>query len=110
MLNKVARYRGTGTGNKITKEPGYIYTNDEGITIINERNQTKEIYDKKLEQFTNKVFDMPKKPKSAFTFYLIERIPSLKKEKPDALQPELFKLAAEEWQGGKEINKISVLK
>lgn len=48
MLNKVARYRGTGTGNKITKEPGYIYTNDEGITIINERNQTKEIYDKKF--------------------------------------------------------------
>ena len=53
---------------------------------------------------------MPKKPRTAFAFYLIERFPSLKKEKPDALQPELFKLAAEEWQGGKEINKDEYIK
>ena len=53
---------------------------------------------------------MPKKPKSAFSFYLKERLPSLKKEKPDALQYELFKFAAEEWQGGKEINKDEFIK
>ena len=72
--------------------------------------KAKEEYDRKLAQFVNKVFDMPKKPKSAFSFYLKERLPSLKKEKPDALQYELFKFAAEEWQGGKEINKDQFIK
>ena len=85
-------------------------TPEQKVKYEEKAKQAKEIYDKKLEQFTNKVFDMPKKPKSAFTFYLIERYPSLKKEKPDALQTELFKLAAEEWQGGKEINKDEYIK
>ena len=36
MMNKVARYKGTGTGNKITVEPGFIYTNKNGITFISD--------------------------------------------------------------------------
>lgn len=34
MMNKVARYKGSGTGNKITKEAGFIYSNENGITFI----------------------------------------------------------------------------
>lgn len=45
-MNKVARYRGTKTNNIITKQPGYIYTSENGMTIVNELNQTKQFLDK----------------------------------------------------------------
>lgn len=46
MMNRVARYRGTGEGNQVTREPGYIYTNKDGLTIINELKQERRICDK----------------------------------------------------------------
>ena len=67
--------------------------------------QAKEIYDKKFEQFANKVFDMPKKPLSGFTFYVAEKMPLLKKEKPDLLLNDLSKQIAEEWQKEPEEKK-----
>ena len=36
MMNKVARYRGISNGKPITKEPGYIYVTEDGITIVDE--------------------------------------------------------------------------
>ena len=44
MMNKVARYRGIGKGNNITKEPGYIYMDEQGISIVNELKQVKKVY------------------------------------------------------------------
>ena len=72
--------------------------------------QAKEIYDKKFEQFANKVFDMPKKPLSGFTFYVTEKMPLLKKEKPDLLLNDLSKQIAEEWQKEPEEKKAEYIK
>ena len=72
--------------------------------------QAKEIYDKKFEQFANKVFDMPKKPLSGFTFYVAEKMPLLKKEKPDLLLNDLSKQIAEEWQKEPEEKKAEYIK
>jgi hypothetical protein len=58
--------------------------------------KAKEIYDKKIVQFENKVFDMPKKPHTAFDLFTAERMPKLKKEKPKATIAYLFKSIAEE--------------
>ena len=65
----------------------------------------KEKYDKKMEQFENKVFDMPKNPLTAFTLYIVDRMPDLKKENPETLNSELLKLIAKEWQEGKKVNQ-----
>ena len=67
----------------------------------------KEKYDKKMEQFENKVFDMPKKPHTAFTLFVADRIPELKKENPETLNSELLKLIAKEWQEGKKVNQAA---
>ena len=72
--------------------------------------KAKEIYDKKFEQFANKVFDMPKKPLSGFTFYVAEKMPLLKKEKPDLLLNDLSKQIAEEWQKEPEEKKAEYIK
>ena len=72
--------------------------------------KAKEIYDKKFEQFANKVFDMPKKPLSGFTFYITEKMPLLKKEKPDLLLNDLSKQIAEEWQKEPEEKKAEYIK
>ena len=72
--------------------------------------KAKEIYDKKFEQFANKVFDMPKKPLSGFTFYVTEKMPLLKKEKPDLLLNDLSKQIAEEWQKEPEEKKAEYIK
>ena len=65
----------------------------------------KEKYDKKMLQFQDKVFDMPKKPQSGFNLYFADRIPDLKKEKPNANVTVLFKQAAKEWNEGKDVDQ-----
>jgi hypothetical protein len=62
------------------------------------------VYLKKMELFNNKVFDMPKKPHSAFTLFLSDRMPELKKEKPDETTSDLLKLIAKEWQEGEIVD------
>ena len=65
----------------------------------------KEKYDKKMLEFQDKVFDMPKKPQSGFNLYFADRIPDLKKEKPNANVTVLFKQAAKEWNEGKDVDQ-----
>ena len=72
--------------------------------------KAKETYDKKLEKFANKEFDMPKKPKSGFSFYVSEKMPALKKEKPKLLLNSLIKQIAEEWQKEPEEKKEEYMK
>ena len=57
----------------------------------------RERYKKKMKEFENYVFDMPKRPLNAFSLYVRDRIPDLKKEKEDTPTTELIKIAAEEW-------------
>lgn len=54
-------------------------------------------YEKKMMEFQNKIFDMPKKPTSGFRLYLSERIPILKKENPNKDMPTLIIQISEEW-------------
>ena len=67
--------------------------------------KAKEKYDKKMEEFNNKVFDMPKKPLSGFLLYVTDRMPDLKKEKPNTQNPVLLKQIAKEWQDGKNVDQ-----
>ena len=59
----------------------------------------KERYQKKMDEFKNVVFDMPKRPLNAFTLYVRDRIPDLRKEKNNEKAPvaKLLKMAAKEW-------------
>ena len=65
---------------------------------IEKAKKAKEIYDKKMSKFQDKVFDMPKKPISGFSLYVRDRMPDLKKEKPDETSNDLIRQIAKEWQ------------
>ena len=64
----------------------------------------KENYEKKKLQFKSKIFDMPKKPLSGFLLFFNERIPDLKKEKPNETFQNLTKQIAKEWQKGELVD------
>lgn len=67
--------------------------------------KSKEIYERKMLKFQDKVFDMPKKPISGFLLYVTERIPDIKKEKPDETVNELIRQIAKEWHEEKEVDQ-----
>lgn len=58
----------------------------------------KDKYQKKMLEFKNYVFDMPKRPNNAFSLYVRDRIPDLKKDKEDTPVSKLIKIAAKEWK------------
>jgi hypothetical protein len=62
-------------------------------------NREKERYQKKMDEFKNVIFDMPKKPLNAFALFMRDRLPDLKKEKGNEKAPmaKLLKIAAKEW-------------
>ena len=72
--------------------------------------KAKEKYDKKMEEFNNKVFDMPKKPLSGFLLYVTDRMPDLKKDKPNTQNSVLLKQIAKEWQDGKNVDQSIYIK
>ena len=58
----------------------------------------KERYEKKMKEFQNFVFDLPKRPLNAFSLFVKDRVPDLKKENEKAKTSELLKIAAREWK------------
>ena len=58
----------------------------------------RERYSRKMEEYKNYVFDMPKRPLTAFSLYVKDRVPDLKKENDKAPVTKLIKIAAKEWQ------------
>ena len=74
------------------------------------KEKAKEVYEKKMEQFNNKVFDMPRKPVTGFALYVADRVPDLKKEKTNLPNNELIKMVAQEWQDGKIVNQSTYIK
>ena len=52
----------------------------------------------KMAEFKNVVFDMPKRPLNAFSLFIKDRVPDLKKENEKAPVTKLIKIAAKEWQ------------
>ena len=72
---------------------------------VDKAEKAKEKYDKQMLQFQDKVFDMPKKPHSGFNLFVAERMPDLKKEKPNAPNSVLLKQIAKEWSDGKDVDQ-----
>ena len=62
-------------------------------------------YEKKMEDFKKYTFDMPKRPLNAFSLFVRDRVPDLKKKKKDAPVTELLKTAAKEWQSGEGVSQ-----
>ena len=58
----------------------------------------RERYKKKMEEFKNCVFDLPKRPLNAFSLFVRDRMPDLKNEKPDEPNTKLLKKIAKEWK------------
>ena len=58
----------------------------------------RERYERRMADFKNVVFDMPKRPLTAFSIYVKDRIPDLRKENQGMAVPKLLKMAAKEWQ------------
>ena len=58
----------------------------------------KERYEKKMLEFKNVIFDMPKRPLTAFSLFVRDRLPDLKKEDKETPTPELLRKVAKEWQ------------
>ena len=73
--------------------------------------KSKEIYEKEMAKFKNKVFDLPKRAKSAYQFYVIERYPVLQKEKPKADLSKISEAIGNEWNemSNKEKKKFEKL-
>ena len=85
-----------------------VYTNlpkDKKKKYEEKAEKSREIYEKKMKQFQDKEFDMPKKPISGFSLYVSERMPEFKKARPDKSIPELVKQIAKEWQEGKNVDQ-----
>ena len=72
-------------------------TKDKKKKYQEKADREKERYKKKMEEYKNYVFDMPKKPLNAFNLFVKERIPDLKKEHADTPIPKLLKICAKEW-------------
>ena len=64
----------------------------------------RENYEKKISQFNNKIFNIPKRVISPFLLYLNDRIPDLIKQKPREPMQNLFKQVAEEWKIGEIVD------
>jgi hypothetical protein len=57
------------------------------------------------EELDSKIFDMPKKPMSAYNRFIKDKVPELKEKHPDKEASQLFSLAAEDWKTIKETAK-----
>ena len=71
---------------------------DKKKKYVEKADKDKERYKKKMEEFNNYVFDMPKRPLNAFTLYVKDRIPDLRKENQDTPTQELIKIVGKEWK------------
>ena len=71
---------------------------------VEKADKDKERYERQMLQFQGKVFDMPKKPQSGFNLYVQDRMPDLKKAKPNAPVTALIKQIAKEWKEEKDVD------
>ena len=105
--NAFAQFLKEKKGQKLPKgqTPGEYWTEDyENLPkekkkkYVEKAESEKEKYLKKMDQFKNYVFDLPKRPLNAFSLYVRDRIPDLKQENEKAPTTKLIKMVAKEWK------------
>ena len=105
--NAYAQFLKDKKGEKIPKgEKAVAYWRDEFDNLKKDQKRKyedkaakdRERYQKKMGEFKNCVFDLPKRPLNAFSLYVKDRMPDLKKENPDDPNPKLLKQIAKEWK------------
>ena len=104
--NAYAQFLKDKKGEKVPKgEKAVAYWKDEYEKLKKEDKRKYEVraakerekYQKKMEEFKNCVFDLPKRPLNAFSLFVKDRMPDLKNEKPDEPNPKLLRQIAKEW-------------
>jgi hypothetical protein len=105
--NAFAQFLKDKKGEKIPKgEKAVVYWRDVFDHLKKEQKRKyedkaakdRERYQKKMGEFKNCVFDLPKRPLNAFSLYVKDRMPDLKNEKPDEPNTKLLKKIAKEWK------------
>ena len=106
--NAYAQFLKEKKGQKIPKgEKAVVYWREEYENLSKDKKKKyeqkaemeREKYQKKMKEFDNYVFDMPKRPLNAFTLFVKDRIPDLKEDRKNKglTTQELLKIAAKEW-------------
>ena len=67
--------------------------------------KAKERYEKRMKDFEDKVFDLPKKARSGFALYIKDRMPDLRDENKNKTNAELLKVIAKEWKEEKVVDQ-----
>ena len=105
--NAYAQFLKDKKGEKIPKgEKAVVYWRDEFDNLKKDQKRKyedkaakdRERYQKKMGEFKNCIFDLPKRPLNAFSLYVKDRMPDLKKERPDEQNPKLLRQIAKEWK------------
>ncbi len=105
--NAYAQFLKEKKGEKIPKgEKAVAYWRDEFDNLKKDQKRKyedkaardRERYQKKMEEFKNCVFDLPKRPLNAFSLFVKDRMPDLKQEKPKEETRKLLKQIAKEWK------------
>ncbi len=105
--NAYAQFLKEKKGAKIPKgEKAVVYWRDEYENLKKEQKRKyedkaakeRERYQAKMKEFNNCVFDLPKRPLTAFSLFVKDRMPDLKAEKPKEETQTLLKQIAKEWK------------
>ena len=86
--------------------------NDELNKYIEKYNKALEEYNEKMENLNDKIFDLPKRPQNAFTYFVKFKLDDMIKNKINANIKECFEKIAKEWseKNFDESNFISLAK
>ena len=63
-------------------------------------------YNKKMEKFDDKVFDLPKKPINSFQFYVMDKYPDFNEQNKNDNNMEIFKKICNEWNNLNQLEKF----
>ena len=105
--NAYAQYLKDKKGQKVPKgEKAVVYWRESFEQLPKDKKKKyeekalreKEKYERKMDEFKNYVFDMPKRPLNAFSLFVKDRLPDLKKENEKAPTAKLLKTVAKEWK------------
>jgi len=72
---------------------------------VKQAEETRAEAERMREEFKNRVHDMPKRPGNAYTIYIRQMNPELKKQNPNKSATEIFKMCGEKWKSMSEKQK-----